>query len=1062
VTRPDLHRRRFALGLGLVCLIGGKIGIAAAPPLVLLGNRDFPPLSYLEGGQPRGFDVDVAKALEKVLGREIRVKLMDWGMARDTVLRGEADGLLDFGFSANRASQYDFTETTVTHEFRLFVRTSEVTLNGIGALDGKIVGVTAGGYPQTLLGGRSAAHLATIQNYSDGFDQLAAGTVDALAGDTWVAAYILQKRHLSGIGIADEALATVPASIAIRKGRPELLAEINRGIHALRADGTIQRIQDNWRPQEMLFLSRERAERLVIGTAGGVLLVLVAAMGAWVVVLKKHIKVRKRAEEAARASDERFATAFQASPDCIAITDLGNGSVLEVNERFEEMTGYSRAEILGRTLIDVGLLVNPSDRIAYLSVLRESGRIRDYEMRIRRKTGEIRTWLMSAEPIETAGRQCFLTVNRDVTIQQQAQEALKASEEKFARAFHVSPDCIAISDANGVIEVNDSFEEMSGYRRSEIIGRNIADLGIVSTETRDAILADVMGKGSIRNVEYRATRKDGTIRHILMSAEVIPLGGVKCFLSVNRDITDYKRAVEALQRSETKYRELVENANDAIFTIDREGYCLSMNRVGQQLTEYGVDDPRGTHLTQLVAPEDLGEVERQLQRVLSGDDLAPFEVTLISKSGKRLSLELSSRPVYEDGLIVASQAIARDVTRRRELEAQLRQAQKMDAIGRLAAGVAHDFNNLLTIILGNCEASAPLLAPHGRLREAFADIRSAAERAASLTGQLLAFSRREMTKPAVFNLDEVIADLERMLARLIGENIESRFIPGRVGSICADLGQLQQVVMNLAVNARDAMPNGGRLTIETQNVYLDGDYVQRHRPVPEGDYVMLAVSDTGIGMNEETRARLFEPFFTTKEVGKGTGLGLATVYGIVKQSGGFIWVYSEAGLGSTFKIYFPRVEAQARPVRVEPARDQVLLGDESVLLVEDEEDLRELLHDYLAAQGYGVMSAASGEDALTLCRDHAYAPALLISDVVMPGIGGRALADRLRLGDPELKVLYLSGYTDEAMLRHGILPTGTQFLQKPFALETLARTVRLILDEPQSAATHAVIAAPIA
>ncbi|MEP7307620.1 MAG: PAS domain S-box protein [Acidobacteriota bacterium] len=1047
----------------MVCLGSGQIGIAAGgPPVVLLGNRDFPPLSYLERGEPRGFDVDVAMALEKAIGREIRVELMDWGLARDRVLRGDANGLLDLGFSEERARQYDFTETTVTHEFRLFVRTSEITLNEIGALDGKLVGVTPGGFPQALLGERSRARLATIQNYSDGFDQLAAGAVDAFAGDTWVAAYILQRRRLSGVGITGEPLATVPASIALRKGQPELLSDINRGIGSLKADGTLQRIQDKWRPQEMLFLTRERVERLVVGATGGVLLLLLAAMGAWVLLLKKHIKVRKLAEAAARASEERFAKAFQASPDCIAITDLGLGTVLEVNERFEEMTGYARTDILGRTLVDIGLLVNPSDRDAYLPVLRESGRIRDHEMKIRRKDGEVRTWLMSAEPIETGGRRCFLTVNRDVTLQQQAQEALRASEEKFARAFQVSPDCIAISNMTGVIEINASFEEMSGYQRSEIIGKNITELGIASGAVRDAFLAELLARGSIRNFEYVATRKDGGIRHILLSAQLIQLGGEQCFLSVNRDITGYKLAEEALQRSEAKYRELVENANDAIFTIDREGYCLSMNRVGQELTEYGVDDPRGTHLTQLVAPEDLAEVERQLQRVLSGEDVAPFEVNLISKSGKRLSLELSSRPLFDHGAIVASQAIARDVTRRRELEAQLRQAQKMDAVGRLAAGVAHDFNNLLTVILGNCEASAPLLAPHGRLREAFADIRSAAERAASLTGQLLAFSRREMTKPAVFNLDEVIADLERMLARLIGENIESRFIPGQVGSICADLGQLQQVVMNLAVNARDAMPSGGRLTIETQNVHLDGDYVQRHRPVPAGHYVMLAVSDTGLGMTDETRARLFEPFFTTKEVGKGTGLGLATVYGIVKQSGGFIWVYSELGLGSTFKIYFPRVQAPATSVRVEPVQDEVLFGDERVLLVEDEEDLRDLLHDYLAAQGYTVKSASSGEDALAVCRDHPYAPAILISDVVMPGIGGRALADRLRLDDPELKVLYLSGYTDEAMLRHGILPTGTQFLQKPFALEALARTVRLILDEPQSAETRAFITAPLA
>jgi CheY-like chemotaxis protein len=315
-----------------------------------------------------------------------------------------------------------------------------------------------------------------------------------------------------------------------------------------------------------------------------------------------------------------------------------------------------------------------------------------------------------------------------------------------------------------------------------------------------------------------------------------------------------------------------------------------------------------------------------------------------------------------------------------------------------------------------------------------------------------------MTQPAVVNLDDVLADLERMLARLIGENIEWRFLPGQVGCIRADLGQLQQVAMNLAVNARDAMPNGGQLTIETQNVRLDGAYVQRHRPVPAGDYVMLAVSDTGAGMSEDTRGRLFEPFFTTKEVGKGTGLGLATVYGIVKQSGGFIWVYSEPGLGTTFKLYFPRVEAEAPPLPVEPIQDQVLLGDESVLLVEDENDLRDLLHEYLVSQGYTVMSAASGEEALSLCHDHSYGPALLISDVVMPGIGGRALADRLRLVDPTLKVLFLSGYTDEAMLRQGILPSGTQFLQKPFALEMLARTVRLILDEPQSTHTAGVVA----
>jgi CheY-like chemotaxis protein len=353
-----------------------------------------------------------------------------------------------------------------------------------------------------------------------------------------------------------------------------------------------------------------------------------------------------------------------------------------------------------------------------------------------------------------------------------------------------------------------------------------------------------------------------------------------------------------------------------------------------------------------------------------------------------------------------------------------------------------------------------LIGPQEGLRDAFADIRSAAERAASLTGQLLAFSRREMTQPVVFNLGDVIAELRMVLASLVGTSIEVRIVPGHVGSIRADPGQLRQIVIDLAANARDAMLNGGLLIIETQNVHLDGDYVQSHRQVPAGDYVMLAVSDTGAGMTENTRSRLFEPFFTTKEVGSGIGLGLATVYGVMKQSGGFIWVYSEPGVGSTFKAYFPRVEATAAPRHVEPNREPLLSGDESVLLVEDEDDLRDLLHDYLSNRGYRVMSAANGEEALARCHNHAYTPALLISDVVMPGIGGRALADRLRSADPDLKVLYLSGYTDEAMLHHGILPGGTQFLQKPFALEALARTVRLILDESQSAEAPSFTPAP--
>jgi len=510
------------------------------------------------------------------------------------------------------------------------------------------------------------------------------------------------------------------------------------------------------------------------------------------------------------------------------------------------------------------------------------------------------------------------------------------------------------------------------------------------------------------------------------------------------------QAASAGRGTETRYRELVENANDIIFTVDRDAFCRSMNRIGRQITGHVTHDPRGINLRALVAPEELGIVLGQLHRVIDGHDVAPFEIDVLTAEGRRITLEVGLRPLRDGETVVAAQGIARDVTIRRELEAQLRQAQKMDAIGRLAAGVAHDFNNLLTVILAHCESTAPRVAPDDPVAHSLNGIRVAADRAAGLTRQLLAFSRRQVTRPRLLDLNAVVADIQVMTARLIGEDISVRFRPGHeLWAVNGDSAQIQQVVLNLAVNAREAMPNGGDLTIETRNVSLDGEYVQHHAQVPAGDYVMLSVSDTGVGMDPETLAHIFEPFFTTKEIGKGNGLGLATVYGIVKQSNGFVWVYSELGLGSTFKIYLPwgapHLGAPAAAIH-EEARP----GTETVLLVEDESDLREILEQYLLSRGYTVISAGDGQACLAACRGRSPFPPLLITDVVMPGMSGRALAETLRAEHPSIKVLYLSGYTDDAVLTHGVLPSDTLFLQKPFALNELAGRIRELLDAPQA------------
>jgi signal transduction histidine kinase/ActR/RegA family two-component response regulator len=422
-----------------------------------------------------------------------------------------------------------------------------------------------------------------------------------------------------------------------------------------------------------------------------------------------------------------------------------------------------------------------------------------------------------------------------------------------------------------------------------------------------------------------------------------------------------------------------------------------------------------------------------------------YELVGKRKDGTRILLEVTAKTHYIGGRPARLTAL-RDVTEKRQLEEQFRQAQKMEAVGRLAGGVAHDFNNLLTVITSCAELVLMDTAAGDPRRENLEEIRKASQAAAGLTRQLLAFSRQQVIEPKLVTIVDVVATAEKMLQRLIGEDIELVAVLNQdPATVKIDPGQLEQVIMNLAVNARDAMPDGGKLTLETSSVELDEAYARTHWPATAGRFALLAVSDTGVGMSKETRARIFEPFFTTKEVGKGTGLGLATVYGIVKQSGGFIWVYSEPGQGTTFKIYLPRVD-EAPTVRPPSTATNSLLGTETILLTEDAPALRAAAHQILERYGYTVLDAPSSTAALTLARSRAGPIHLLLTDVVMPGMSGRELAERFSANRPGVKVLYMSGYTNDAVVRHGVLRPGIAYLQKPFTPDGLARKVREVLD----------------
>ena len=508
-----------------------------------------------------------------------------------------------------------------------------------------------------------------------------------------------------------------------------------------------------------------------------------------------------------------------------------------------------------------------------------------------------------------------------------------------------------------------------------------------------------------------------------------------------------RAAQEGLLRSEGNFRSLVTNAPYGICRCDAKGTLLDANPALVSILGYSnVSELAGRHVGTLYA-----DTQQWFQLADYFRSLKEFNgvaAEWLRHDGTPIVVRISGRTIHDQKNAPSYELFTEDVTERRTLELQLRQSQKMEAVGRLAGGVAHDFNNLLMVISGYSEFLLERLGPDPKLRVPAQEIANAAQRATSLTRQLLAFSRKQMLAPKVLNLNEVVTENLKMLTRMIGEDIELEMVPGEnIGAVKADPGQIEQVIMNLAVNARDAMPHGGKLTIETAAVTLDETYARFHAPLQPGEYVMLAISDTGSGMDFETQSRIFEPFFTTKGT-KGTGLGLSTVYGIVKQSGGYIWVYSERGKGTTFKIYLPRITPLGIVEAPQPAAavTERLDGMETILLVEDESNLRRLACQYLQNQGYTVLEASDGAAAIRLCNAHTGPIHLLLTDVIMPGMNGRELAQSISSLRPAIKVLYMSGYTENAIGQNGTLAAGVTLLQKPFTLPALKAKVREVLD----------------
>jgi two-component system cell cycle sensor histidine kinase/response regulator CckA len=769
---------------------------------------------------------------------------------------------------------------------------------------------------------------------------------------------------------------------------------------------------------------------------------------------------RLLAEQTLRESETRYRELFENASDLIATVDL-DSRLTSVNAAFVRALGYSREELIGRPLNDFV----PAEWHARLGTARavkfDEGLVATvYEHELLAKDGH-RIWVeVASRVIEESGRPVGVeAICRDVSDRRQSELDLRAAEVRYRTLVERLPLVTYTEplNASSAAYISPQIARLVGYSAEEWEGSSDFFSRVLHPDDRERVLAefDAMHRsGEPLDIEYRLIAQDGQVVWIHDGAVVVHDDNGKNLYAQGYmlDITERRRSEEALKESQELYRLVVESTADMISLSDLEGRIVYASPSHTDLLGRSQDDLIGTRLLDLAHVDDCEAITSAGRDTATAEALgAP--IRLRHKDGRYINVETTRTPILDEKgrprLVLTS---ARDVTHREradELEEQLRQAQRLESVGRLAGGIAHDFNNLLTVISGYTEAL--LEKRQAAAMPELDEIAAAAKRAAVLTRQLLAFSRRQVLQPRVTDLNEVVQGLMPMLTMLIGENIDlAAPLDPELAAVLADPSQIEQVLVNLVVNARDAMPQGGRLTIETGNVYLDRDYVNDHPDAQIGRHAMLAVSDTGIGMNQETIGQMFEPFFTTKPVGAGTGLGLSTVYGIVKQSGGNIWVYSEPGRGSSFKVYLPASETLSVSNTQKRIDDVAPTGTETILIVEDEQALRVLTARMLTHSGYSVLAAESPEAALSIIEDGERQIDLLLTDLVMPEMDGHELADQITQKRPDVRVVFMSGYADEAITRSGI--ELAPFLEKPFSAADLARIVRETLDAPISRA----------
>ena len=757
------------------------------------------------------------------------------------------------------------------------------------------------------------------------------------------------------------------------------------------------------------------------------------------------ITERNRAEEKLRQSEGKYRSLVANIPE-VAWTMDRERQIIFVSQNVERMSGYTAAELCGEGKSLWVQSIHPEDSAKVLEafeLLFSEGKPYDFEYRLRHKNG---AWLWahgrSVSTYVIQGVQYADGLLSDITERKLANEGL----QRLAAIVNASSDAITSASLDGTVTSwNRGAEEVYGYSAAEALGRNIAFVSPLEKQQELLAVLEAAAAGRSLTIETQRIRKGGGLLEVSLCISPIKdaAGKVIGISGIARNTTARIRAEEQLRLQSAA----LEAAANSIVITDREGTIVWVNEAFSHATGFPKDEVLGKNPRILHSGNHDKTFYANLWSTIASGRVWRGEITNRRKDGTLCTEEMTITPVRSSGTDISHfVAIKQDITERKLLERQLQQAQKMEAVGRLAGGVAHDFNNMLGVITGYCELLRMRSGVDNEVLRQVGEIDGAARRAAGLTQQLLAFSRKEVPQPRILDLNELLRKLNSMLRRLIGDEVEliMRCAASAELRVRADQNQLEQIVMNLAVNARDAMPKGGKLIIETDSCELDESYVLHHQPVRPGPYVRLTVSDSGCGMDQEVLSHLFEPFFTTKRAGQGTGLGLSIVYGIVKQSEGYVWAYSEPGQGTTFKIYLPQRNAPQKPAASPPLLES-LQGSEKVLVVEDDPGLRMVIREFLNSQGYTVWEADSGPAALGLMGQSGYHPDALITDIMMPGMSGRELADDLTARYQQLKVLYISGYTHDGALQTRVLKEEEAFLQKPFALTELGKKLREII-----------------